>query len=122
MARNSTDLTGASRTGTTGDVSFGSAVGDVTTIGYPDDFREINIALTSAKGAGWGGVLIALVFGDVLPLEELSDESSGEVVIGWTITGIAPAPGDMGMASGLGMPPPGMGCAMVAARERARRP
>jgi hypothetical protein len=53
VARNSTDLTSASRTGTTGDVSFGNNIGDVTYFGYPEKFGELNFNITAPKGASW---------------------------------------------------------------------
>lgn len=57
VACNATDLTGASRTGSTGDVRLGSAVGDVTYIGFPERFAEINFALTAGRGSSWSAVL-----------------------------------------------------------------
>jgi hypothetical protein len=56
VARNTTDLTSASRTGTTGDVSFGNSVGDVTYFGFPEKFGELNFNITAPKSAGWSAV------------------------------------------------------------------
>jgi hypothetical protein len=56
VARGTTDLTGASRTGTTGDVAFGGLAGETTLFGYPDKFRELNFAITTPRGAGWSAV------------------------------------------------------------------
>ncbi|MBX7104766.1 MAG: hypothetical protein K1X57_11840 [Gemmataceae bacterium] len=53
VARGNTDLTSASRTGTTGDVSFGDTAGTVTYLGYPEEFGELNFNITSPKGGGW---------------------------------------------------------------------
>jgi hypothetical protein len=49
--RNGTDLTKAAHTGTDR-VAFGSA-GESLYLGYPERFREIHIALSSSRRAGW---------------------------------------------------------------------
>lgn len=48
-------LTAETRNSTTGDVLFGS-VGTSLYLGYTENFREINVSLSSAKKAGWSGV------------------------------------------------------------------
>jgi hypothetical protein len=56
VARNSTNLTGESRTGTVGDVALGSVVGDVVYFGYLEKFRELNFNITTPSGNGWSAV------------------------------------------------------------------
>ncbi len=56
VARNSTDYTSASRTGTTGDVSFGNAVGETTYFGFPEKYGELNFNITTPKGGAWSSV------------------------------------------------------------------
>jgi hypothetical protein len=56
VARGSVDMTGASRTGTTGDMNFGSTVGTTTVFGYPERFGELNFNITTPRGSGWSAV------------------------------------------------------------------
>lgn len=53
--KNGTDLTAASRGGSTGDVPLGGVAGDAVRFGYTDKFRELNFAITSPASAGWVG-------------------------------------------------------------------
>jgi hypothetical protein len=52
VSRATTDLTAAARGGRTFGVAFGQ-VGEAVTVGYPDEFRELNFDLTTAAGNGW---------------------------------------------------------------------
>src|SRR5262249_40506029 len=52
-----TNLTSASRNSTSNDVPFGSVAGQSLYIGFPEQFRELNVNLSRAAAAGWAGNL-----------------------------------------------------------------
>lgn len=49
-------LTGEARDGNAGDVTFGAA-GQAIYLGYTEEFREINVTMSTGKQAGWSSVL-----------------------------------------------------------------
>jgi hypothetical protein len=50
-----TNVTSAARGGRNFNVTFGGT-GTTTAIGYPEEFRELNVTLVSGAAAGWSGV------------------------------------------------------------------
>lgn len=55
VARGTTDLTAEARGGRATGVPFGATVDEAVTLGYPDRFRELNVTVNAAAGAGWRG-------------------------------------------------------------------
>ncbi len=79
-----TNVTSRARGTAAGGVTFGAAAGESVFVGYTEKFREINVNLTAAAGAGWAGVLEYVTAVDALgrptawaPLTTLGDTTAG---------------------------------------------